>query len=207
MSLMQKILPLVYPSLTWNINSSKKTIYLTFDDGPIPQVTPWVLKILKDFQVKATFFCIGDNVKKHPDIFKQIIAQGHTVGNHTFNHLNGWETDLKTYLNNLEKCQEILEKDLSSTTKLFRPPYGKITRDQIKIIQKQGYQIIMWSNLTQDYNLNLTPKACLKKSIKQIKQGNIIVFHDSIKAQKNLTYTLPRLLEYLLDQGYSFSCL
>ncbi|WP_461761830.1 polysaccharide deacetylase family protein [Myroides sp. LJL119] len=204
---MQKILPLVYPSLTWNINSSKKTIYLTFDDGPIPQVTPWVLKILKDFQVKATFFCIGDNVKKHPDIFKQIIAQGHTVGNHTFNHLNGWETDLKTYLNNLEKCQEILEKDLSSTTKLFRPPYGKITRDQIKIIQKQGYQIIMWSNLTQDYNLNLTPKACLKKSIKQIKQGNIIVFHDSIKAQKNLTYTLPRLLEYLLDQGYSFSCL
>ncbi|MHC5363109.1 polysaccharide deacetylase family protein [Myroides sp. LJL110] len=207
MSLMQKILPLVYPSLTWNINSSKKTIYLTFDDGPIPQVTPWVLKILKDFQVKATFFCIGDNVKKHPDIFKQIIAQGHTVGNHTFNHLNGWETDLKTYLNNLEKCQEILEKDLSSTTKLFRPPYGKITREQIKIIQKQGYQIIMWSNLTQDYNLNLTPKACLKKSIKQIKQGNIIVFHDSIKAQKNLTYTLPRLLEYLLDQGYSFSCL
>ncbi|WP_461764634.1 polysaccharide deacetylase family protein [Myroides sp. LJL110] len=204
---MQKILPLVYPSLTWNINSSKKTIYLTFDDGPIPQVTPWVLKILKDFQVKATFFCIGDNVKKHPDIFKQIIAQGHTVGNHTFNHLNGWETDLKTYLNNLEKCQEILEKDLSSTTKLFRPPYGKITREQIKIIQKQGYQIIMWSNLTQDYNLNLTPKACLKKSIKQIKQGNIIVFHDSIKAQKNLTYTLPRLLEYLLDQGYSFSCL
>ena len=205
MHLFQKILSSLYPSLTWNIKQQTKTIYLTFDDGPIPEVTPWVLDILKQYGIKATFFCIGDNIKKHPDIFSQILLQGHSVGNHTFNHLNGWNTDLDQYVNNLNLCQQTIAKHTQNTNKLFRPPYGKITRRQISCIHKLGFQIVMWSNLTQDYNVNLSPKACLKRSIKQLNYGNIIVFHDSIKAQKNLTYTLPRLIEYLVKHGYKFN--
>lgn len=198
------ILSLLYPSLYWSKPKDKKMVYLTFDDGPIPEVTPWVLSILNKYNIKATFFCIGDNIAKHPFIFKQIIDQGHQVANHTFNHLNGWKTSNFNYLENIEKCQRILGKNSQVNNKLFRPPYGKITRSQIRLLQQNNYKIVMWSNLTRDYDKNLDAEKCYKNTINALTPGNIILFHDSLKAEKNLRYTLPKLIEYLIQNQYSF---
>src|SRR6185437_16130321 len=148
----------LYPNLLWNIDNSTRCIFLTFDDGPIPIVTPVVLNILKQYNAKATFFCIGDNVCKHPDIFEQVKNDGHAIGNHTYIHLNGWKTDNKTYLDNFLKANELINAGL------FRPPYGRIKRSQIKLFKqiRPGLQIIMWSVLSGDFDINLTPEKCLE---------------------------------------------
>lgn len=200
-----------YPSLTWNKTRKEKVIYLTFDDGPIPDVTPFVLKTLKDFNAKATFFCIGDNIRKHPDIFEQLKEEGHQVGNHTFNHLKGWKTEDKTYLENFKMCQELTQ------TNLFRPPYGRIKKSQIKLIQlaisnsqfpvqtaNAKLQIVMWDVITGDFDLNLSPEECYRNAIRHTTNGSIVVFHDSLKAFDRLEYALPRFLQYFTDKGFSF---
>ncbi|MES2416936.1 MAG: polysaccharide deacetylase family protein [Bacteroidota bacterium] len=201
-----------YPSLTWNKSRSEKIIYLTFDDGPIPNVTDFVLNTLKSFGAAATFFCIGDNIIKHPSLLERIKKDGHAIGNHTFNHLNGWDTDDATYLSNFLKCQELTQ------TLLFRPPYGRIKKSQIKKLQSlvlspkpetQNTQlkIIMWDILSGDFDANLSPEKCYQNVIKNTGNGAIIVFHDSLKAFERLAYTLPRILKYLTEKGYQFGTL
>jgi len=198
-----RLLKKLYPALTWHKNRATRSIFLTFDDGPIPIVTPFVLNILKQYGAKATFFCIGDNVDKHPDIYKQLIGDGHRIGNHTYNHLKGWKTDDATYVANYLKCDEQLH------TNLFRPPYGRIKNSQIKKLKAvhPDLQIIMWDVLSGDFDLNLTPEACLKNVLKNTGNGSIVVFHDSLKAFPRLEYTLPLALKYWSEQGYSFEVL
>ena len=185
-------------NLVWSIKTTKKEVFLTFDDGPIPEVTPWVLETLKQYDAKATFFCVGDNVKKHPDIYRMIVDQGHKVGNHTMNHLNGWTNFNKTYFENIEKGNALIHSNL------FRPPYGKIKPSQISHL-KNDYRIIMWDVLTKDYDASVTGEYCFEKVKKNCKPGSIIVFHDSIKAEKRLRKALPKSLEYLKQEGYTFS--
>ncbi len=195
------LLKKLYPGLTWNLNRDQRCIYLTFDDGPIPIVTPFVLKTLKHYNAKATFFCIGDNVQKHPDIFTQVKACGHTIGNHTFNHLRGWATDTQTYANNFKKCDELLH------TPYFRPPYGRIKRAQVRQLQQlknNELKIIMWDILSGDFDINLKPEKCLLDVLKYTKNGSIVVFHDSLKAQPRLEYVLPRAMEHWSKEGYEF---
>lgn len=192
-----------YPSLTWNKSRAEKAIYLTFDDGPIPDVTEFVLKTLRDQQVKATFFCIGDNIRKHPQLFQQLLNEGHKVGNHTFNHLKGWKTDDATYLDNFEQCQRL------TGSKLFRPPYGRIKKSQIRQIRERypDMNIIMWDVLSGDFDLKLTPESCYHNVDKYVENGSIIVFHDSLKAFERLQYALPRSIADLKAKGFQFRTL
>jgi len=192
-----------YPSLTWNKTRNEKVIYLTFDDGPIPDVTTFVLKTLKDFNAKATFFCIGDNIRKHPEVFEQIKKDGHQVGNHTYNHLKGWKTVDEVYLENFKKCQKI------TNTYLFRPPYGRIKKSQIRDIKSINpeIQIIMWDVLSGDFDINLSREKCYENVIKNTRNGSVIVFHDSLKAFDRLEYALPLVLKYFSNKGYQFGCL
>lgn len=196
-----RIIKKLYNNLIWDINPASRCIYLTFDDGPIPIVTPFVLNILKQYNAKATFFCIGDNVRKHPDIFEQVKNDGHAIGNHTFNHLKGWKTPDETYLDNFLQTDKLLD------TKLFRPPYGRIKRSQIKLLQeaKPGLKIIMWSVLSADFDVNLSPEKCLEYVMKHTKPGSIVLFHDSLKAYDRITYALPRAMEIWSKAGYSFN--
>ena len=198
-----RLLKWYYPSLVWNKSRADRVIYLTFDDGPIPDVTPFVLKTLEYFDVKATFFCIGDNIRKHPDIYQQLLTAGHQVGNHTFNHLRGWDTEDDTYVENFTRCQEL------TNTTLFRPPYGRIKKSQISAIRSRypNIQIIMWDVLSGDFDLQLSPEKCLENVLKHVENGSIIVFHDSIKAFKRLKYVLPLLLKELTAKGYRFETL
>jgi len=193
----------LYPKLVWNINNGPRCIYLTFDDGPIPIVTPFVLNILKQYDAKATFFCIGDNVGKHPDVFEQVKAAGHTIGNHTYNHLKGWKTEDQIYLQNFEKADKLVKSNL------FRPPYGRIRRSQVKLLQaaKPRVKIIMWSVLSGDFDINLTPEKCLENVLEGTRSGDIVVFHDSLKAFDRLEYVLPRAMEVWSKDGYVFNCL
>jgi peptidoglycan/xylan/chitin deacetylase (PgdA/CDA1 family) len=197
------LLKKLYPNLIWNTRPATRCIYLTFDDGPIPIVTPFVLNILKKHNAKATFFCIGDNVSKHTDIFEQVKTDGHAIGNHTFNHLKGWITDNMIYLDNFLQADKLLD------TSLFRPPYGRIKRAQIKLLKKArpDLKIIMWDVLSGDFDINLSPEACLKNVLKHTEAGSIVVFHDSLKAFDRLEYVLPRALEYWSKEGYSFNAL
>jgi peptidoglycan/xylan/chitin deacetylase (PgdA/CDA1 family) len=192
-----------YPSLTWHKSRAEKAIYLTFDDGPIPDVTEFVLKTLKDQQVKATFFCIGDNIRKHPHIFQQLLDEGHKVGNHTYNHLKGWKTDDTTYLENFEQCQQLTDSNL------FRPPYGRIKKSQIGKIRARHpeMKIIMWDVLSGDFDLNLSPESCYQNVSKHVENGSIIVFHDSLKAFERMKYALPRTIAKLKAEGYKFHTL
>ena len=193
------ILPLLYPSLTWSKFTSEKEVYLTFDDGPIPEVTPWVLDILEQYHAKATFFCIGDNARKYPELVKEILKRGHSIGNHTYNHLNGWQTPTDLYIENTEKAEAFLP--LNQEKPLFRPPYGRISPAQINVLKKR-YEIIMWSVLTRDYNQKVTADECFHRSLKAVKPGSIVVFHDSEKAKKNLYAVLPKFIEALLSSNY-----
>jgi peptidoglycan/xylan/chitin deacetylase (PgdA/CDA1 family) len=197
------LLKKLYPELIWNVNQSNRCIYLTFDDGPIPIVTPFVLNILKQYEAKATFFCIGDNVDKHPDIFEQVVKDGHAIGNHTYNHLKGWKTDNKTYLDNFLLADKLLD------TNLFRPPYGRIKKQQAKDLKsaRPDIKIIMWNVLSGDFDINLKPEDCLKNVLKHTEAGSIVVFHDSLKAFDRLKYVLPRAMEIWSKAGYSFSAL
>ena len=189
--------------MIWNKSRKDHCIYVTFDDGPIPIVTPYVLNILKQYNAKATFFCIGDNVKKHPDVFEQVKSAGHSIGNHTFNHLKGWKTDNKTYVENFLKADKLLHADL------FRPPYGRIKKSQAKLIKKAkpDTKIIMWDVLSGDFDIELKPETCLQHVLRHAENGSIVVFHDSLKAYDRLEYVLPRALEEWSKMGYSFDAI
>ncbi len=197
-----------YSSLTWKIPVNDKRIFLTFDDGPIPEVTPYVLEQLKKYNCKATFFCIGHNIDKHPQLFKQLIDDGHAIGNHTYNHLNGWKTKTAEYTSNVLRCQQTIHHYYVNAPFLFRPPYGKITKAQIKQLlqrstaEQTNFSIIMWDVLSYDFDKNVSKEKCLKNIINNIKPGSIIVFHDSIKAQDNLHYALPQTLNWILENGF-----
>jgi len=202
-----KFVTRLFPKQIWEYPNTKNTIYLTFDDGPIPQVSPWVLDQLKAHNAKATFFCIGDNVTKYPAIFNKVIAASHGIGNHTFSHYNGWKTSVKNYIKDIEKCAAVLEGHLSGFSPLFRPPYGRITPKQARILQAQGYSIVMWSVLSKDYDYNISRQQCLKNVITHIKPGSIVVFHDSLKAFKNLQYVLPKVLAHCTKMGWQCKAL
>ncbi len=202
-----KIIKRIFSNYCWDIPSKDNSVYLTFDDGPIPEVTPWVLAELKKYEAKATFFCIGDNIRKHSDIFRQVIEAGHSVGNHTFHHLNGWNNTIRKYVEDAEQCQKIININCKPNVvndKLFRPPYGKIRPRQSVLLRKKGYKIIMWSILSADYDVTLSKEQCLENVIRNIQPGSIIVFHDSLKAFPRLEYALPRTLEFLKEKGFSF---
>ena len=200
-------LPWFFPNLTWRVPTEKKALYLTFDDGPVPGPTDFVLEVLAKHSIQATFFCIGDNVRKHPDVFKRVQDHGHTIGNHTFNHLKGWNTPLEKYVENVEQCEAVIRNSTFAIrhSKLFRPPYGRITKTQINALN--DYRIVMWDVLTNDYDNAKSPETCLKNSIRVTRPGSIIVFHDSLKAERNMSHALPRYIEHFLNQGYSFKTL
>ncbi|HXA01811.1 MAG TPA: polysaccharide deacetylase family protein [Cytophagaceae bacterium] len=203
------ILSRIYPSITWSRKNTDKTIFLTFDDGPISDVTEYVLEQLDLFHAKATFFCVGDNIKKYPAVYQKILREGHRTGNHTYNHLNGWNTDDEKYYSNIQECQQIMDSHStqhSALRTLFRPPYGKIRKGQIAKLTPE-YEIIMWGVLSGDYNQKLSAVKCLHKTIKYSRSGSIIVFHDSLKAEKNLKYVLPKYLEHFSALGYKFESL
>ena len=191
---------LYYPKDLWCIETESNDIYLTFDDGPIPEVTPWVLDQLDMFDAKATFFCVGDNVGKNPDVFSEIEKRGHNIGNHTFNHVNGWKSNLYNYLHNVKKCNKYFK------TPLFRPPYGKIGVFQRNLLKKQ-FKMIYWTVISGDFDKMITPEECLKNAISSTERGSIVLFHDSIKAKKNLRVALPAYLKHFHDKGYKFKAI
>ncbi len=191
----------------WDIPNKDKIVYLTFDDGPTPKITEWTLSQLKLYNAKATFFCIGNNIEKHPDIFDKIIKEKHSIGNHTFNHLKGWETSNEIYIENTIQCNSELVKNNYIECKLFRPPYGKIKKTQGNVLKKLGYKIIMWDVLSADFDQTITKQKCLENVVSNVKSGSIIVFHDSEKAFVNLEYALPKSLAFLKENGYRFEAI
>ena len=200
-----RLIKRVFSNYVWDIPTAEKKVYLTFDDGPTPEITAWVLNQLKAFDAKATFFCIGDNIRKYPEIFNSILLNGHNIGNHTFNHYNGWKIKTPEYIENVQLCKEAIiqnSKFKIQNSNLFRPPYGKIKKAQAKALLTSGYKIIMWDILSADFDTAITPEKCLENVLKNIAPGSIIVFHDSAKAFKNLEYTLPRALQFLKDNQY-----
>jgi peptidoglycan-N-acetylglucosamine deacetylase len=190
----------VYLGVTWRKSQHEKVIYLTFDDGPIPEVTPWVLDILDQYQIKATFFCVGENVMRYPEIYEDIIKRGHRTGNHTFNHKRGFFTDTRDYLDNVEKASQYINSDL------FRPPHGEMRRAQLKFLRK-NFKVIQWDVITRDYNQNLSEDKAFKIVKRYARNGSIIVFHDSLKAKKNMCYSMPKSIDFLLQKGYTFGVL
>ena len=202
------ILKRVFSKLVWDIPTKDKTIYLTFDDGPTPEVTNWVVDQLNHYNAKATFFCIGKNITNHPDILKTIIQNGHTIGNHTNHHLNNWKVSSKTYVKDIEQTHEILKQQIGANiNRLFRPPYGKIRLKTAQKLQRKGFKIIMWDVLSADFDQSITPEKCLDNILKNTTNGSIIVCHDSVKAFENLKYALPKTLEHFSQQGYEFKAL
>jgi len=206
----------VFSNYVWDIPNTENKIYLTFDDGPTPEITEWVLQELQKYNAKATFFCIGNNIKKYPDIFAKVIGEGHTIGNHTFNHLNGWKISTKEYLENVNLCRkqmpenrrQIAKQNLQTVNcKLFRPPYGKIKPTQAKKLRQLGYKIIMWDVLSADFDTSISKEKCLENATKEVESGSIIVFHDSVKAFPNLVYTLPKALKLLRERGFVFEAI
>ncbi len=195
-----KFIQSLFPNFTWRIPTKEKQLFLTFDDGPIPEVTPWVLDQLAQYQAKATFFCVGENVKNNPAIFSQVIEAGHTVGNHTNNHFNGWLTDNLPYFHNIRQCAQLVPSSL------FRPPYGKLKPSQAQFLQRH-YRIVMWDILSGDFDPKISKEQCLNNVIDKAKAGSIIVLHDSLKAKDKLYYVLPKVLEHFSALGYRFSCL
>ena len=200
-----KIIKLLFFNQVWNIPNSENTIYLTFDDGPTPEITERVLEILDKHHIKATFFCIGDNVRKHPEIVQKILSKQHSVGNHTYSHLKGWKTPTKTYISNSEACEIKLNSLFKiRNSKLFRPPYGKITPWQSYKLRKLGYKIIMWDVLSKDYDASISAEKCYENVIQNVSSGSIIVFHDSNKAKDNVLNSLEKTIETLKSKGFNF---
>ncbi|ALJ05250.1 polysaccharide deacetylase [Pseudalgibacter alginicilyticus] len=201
----------LFPNYIWDVSTSKKVIYLTFDDGPTPHITNWTLDVLKQYNAKATFFCIGNNVDKHPDLFNNIMNGGHAIGNHTHNHLKGWKTNTKEYLKNVIEAQAVINNNIwdlgFKIQNLFRPPYGQIKRKQGKGLIDLDYKIIMWDVLSFDWDHSVSKVQCLKNVISKTKHGSIIVFHDSVKASKNMQYSLPKVLKHFTNEGFSFESL
>lgn len=213
----------MFPNYVWDIATDEKIIYLTFDDGPTPDITNWVLNTLKNYNAKATFFCIGNNIEKHPDIFQNILEAGHTIGNHTHNHIKGWKTKANDYLDNIAKAEILIKSQIinskfqipnskivnrkSKSVDLFRPPYGQITPKKGKQILALGYQIIMWDVLSFDWDKNVSEETCFNNVVSKVNNGSIVVFHDSVKASKNMQYALPRVLQYFSEKGFVFNSL
>ena len=195
-----KIFQHVYPELLWKVRVKSNIIYLTFDDGPHPEITPKVLNILASFNAKASFFCVGDNVRKYPETFGQVVSAGHAVGNHTFHHIKGWSTPNAAYFEDVKACNALVHPSL------FRPPYGRLKPSQVKYL-KESYQLVMWSVISYDYDQKISPEKCLKIATKRTRAGDIVVFHDSQKAEKNLLYALPGFLEHFSAQGHQFEAL
>ncbi|MEY2829195.1 MAG: putative polysaccharide deacetylase pdaA precursor [Bacteroidota bacterium] len=223
------LLPLIYPQFIWRGDTAQRKLYLTFDDGPHPEITLAVLDCLRQHQIKAQFFCVGNNVSKYPSVFQQIIAEGHAVGNHTYHHKNGWATDNEMYFDEVKKTEGIMnsflpspssfsvgegnrmrsieKKKEKSDTKFFRPPYGKIKFSQANQLVKT-HKIVMWSRLTADFDKSISKEQCLKNAIgKPFKNGEIILFHDSEKANERMEYALPRFIETALEQKFEFGLL
>ena len=188
----------IYPGRVWQIKGKGRSIYLSFDDGPDPQVTPFVLDELAKYGAKATFFCIGKNRLQHPDLYDRILFEGHAVGNHSFDHLNGWKTNNAVYIENVMKAKQHIDSDL------FRPPYGRTTHIQQKQLSKLGFKTIMWTVLSGDFDEGISPEQCCNNVIKNATDGAIIVFHDSKKANEKMSYALPLVLKYLAEKGFRF---
>lgn len=193
--------PLLYriffPGTHWRFNTKEKAVYLTFDDGPISEVTPWVLDLLDKYNIKATFFCVADNVRKYPEVFQDILDRGHRVGNHTFHHVQGIKTFSKKYVNNVAQASQLIN------SKLFRPPHGHMRLPQLLILRKK-YKIIMWDVVTRDYSRLMTGEKVFKNVKKYTRNGSIIVFHDSLKSESKMKEALPKSIEWLIKEGYSF---
>ena len=187
----------LYRGSHWRFNIDKKVVYLTFDDGPIPEFTPWVLDLLDKYNIKAVFFCVGDNVQKNPEIFQMIKDRGHKIGNHTFHHIKGLKTDSKQYMEDVKEAGELID------SKLFRPPYGHMRFSQFRALKKQ-YKVIMWDVVTRDYSCLMTADQVFEVVKKYTRNGSVIVFHDSLKAGDRMKESLPKSIEWLLEQGYSF---
>jgi peptidoglycan/xylan/chitin deacetylase (PgdA/CDA1 family) len=184
----------LFPSAQWRIPGHRH-VFLTFDDGPHPRITPWVLDLLRDYGLHATFFCVGENVDRYPDIYRRILFEGHSVGNHTYNHLQGLKVHTKLYLNDVEKAAGIID------SRLFRPPHGILRFNQFRSLRK-SYRIVMWDVVTRDYDSRLAPEEILSVVYRSVREGSIVVFHDSEKAEGNLLKTLPPTIDFLLAAGY-----
>ena len=196
-----------FSKYVWRLSCNTNEIFLTFDDGPTPEISEFVISELKKFNAKATFFCIGNNIKNQSKIFNKIISEGHAIGNHTHNHLHGWKTDNETYLNNISECENIIFKSVQkiNPSKLFRPPYGKIKKSQARRLLKKGYRIIMWDVLSGDFDTSISKEKCLQNVLKNTKRGSIVVFHDSLKATEKIKYVLPKVLNLFSKKGFIFS--
>ena len=192
-----RILKKVYPEITWDIHDAKPSLYLTFDDGPTPEITAEVLSVLAQFNVKATFFCIGRNVERYPDIYRQVLAGGHATGNHTYSHLKGWFTPNLEYYDDISLAAHFIDSSF------YRPAYGMITPAQLRHL-KQQYRIVLWNIMSYDFDYYTSPEKCLNNVIRYTNVGSIIVFHDSLRASEKVLYALPRVLEYFLEKGFSF---
>ncbi len=182
-------------SLLWQVKTDQKDVYITFDDGPIPGLTPEILSILDSYHAKATFFCVGENVVRYPEIYRQLLIGGHAVGNHSHRHLKGWDTKLHDYVNDVEEAAKYLD------SRLYRPPYGLITWRQARTLSKH-YRVVMWSVLTRDFDPEVSKEDCLETALQGVKPGAILVFHDNLKAREKVLFALPRLLAYLRSEGY-----
>ncbi len=191
-----KIITKIFFNLVWNLPNDNKNVHITFDDGPIPETTPWILEKLKEYNAKATFFCVGNNVRKHPELFDAIINDGHTVGNHTYNHTKGWSISNEKYFEDVKKADSLINSNL------FRPPHGQITPFQAKVLKKK-YKIIMWDVLSMDYDKNQSKKKCTQNVINNVSSGSVVVFHDSTKAKRNMQYSLSHTLDFLSNNGFS----
>ncbi len=192
----------LYPDALWRMCPEERAVYLTFDDGPIPEVTPWVLDLLRQHEIKATFFMVGDNIRKYPDIYRMVVEEGHRTGNHTFNHIRGFRFRTQNYMANTEKANEIMQTDL------FRPPHGHMRWSQYRLLRKK-YRIVMWDVVTRDYSKKLRGPQVLANVMKYTRNGSILTFHDSLKSwnNNNLQYALPRSIEFLKKEGYAFKLL
>lgn len=195
-----KILSKIYPKGIFRKDPEEKAVYLTFDDGPIPEVTPWLLEVLDRYGIKATFFVVGDNVRKYPEIFKMLVDKGHKIGNHTFNHVRSMRMRNPDYIDNVKKCESYFK------TRLFRPPHGIMRRWSYRSMTG-NYDIVFYDVITRDYNGKLKPEKVLDIVKKYTRNGSIIVFHDSLRSEKNLRYALPKAIEWLNSQGYAFKSL
>ena len=201
------LLKKIYPGCVWDIPVHDNILYLTFDDGPHPEATPFVLDELKKYNAKATFFCIGKNVVEYPEIYKRVLSEGHRTGNHSYNHLNGWKVDDKKYIDDVMEARKFIDSNI------FRPPYGRITKFQNRLLasgeseRKQLFKIIMWNVLSADFDLSITPEKCASNVIRNSKPGSIVVFHDSQKALSKLKFALPSVLKHFTEKNYRFEAI
>ncbi len=200
LSKMPRFIQEMFPAFHWRIPTDEAVLYLTFDDGPVPEVTPWILDLLKAHHAKATFFCVGANVVRHPALVERILDEGHALGNHTFHHLSGWASDNDAYFQDVRRCARLIG------SKLFRPPYGRIKPTQARFLQRH-YQIVMWDVLSGDFDAERRGEECYRKVVQHARPGSIVVFHDSVKARPRLCEALPRVLDHFADKGYRFEAL